>query len=345
MRARVLFILCGMFYLAFAYSLTALSATEATFSVQVPPGKWKALRVKNLPSGAFVEIEAEVNGPVSVTFVNRDDYRRFPSPAQPLFSGQFDRRFSFSVTIPTASDYYLVFDNRPGGDARTVSVTVRGSRGRSTERSTGEEGPRDISQQSIQAFQENLDEFKGKLNQIFIFEPVPLLVKKCGLPRAFATEIGIVLCAEYAQKLYETLGDKEKAGDALLFTIFHEYGHVLLRQWDFPAYENEELADEFATTTMIFLGMKDRIRAKAEFFAATASATESLAKTFKDDRHPLSAQRARNILRWAKDPEIVRKWQTIFIPHLQTAVLKKFEGEPSFVFDRELIEKELAARR
>ena len=153
-----------------------------------------------------------------------------------------------------------------------------------------------------------------------------------------------MLCREYAHKLYGTLGDKAKAADALLFTLFHEVAHVLLQQWKYPFAENEDVADEFATAVMIMLGQKERVRAKAEYFAKNPSLAEAIAKAFRDDRHSISAQRARNIVRWADDPQLVREWQTIFLPHMQTAMLKRLRQQPPAWIDTALVEKELAAR-
>jgi hypothetical protein len=96
---------------------------------------------------------------------------------------------------------------------------------------------------------------------------------------------------------------------------------------------------------MIMLGQRERVRAKAEFFAANPSAAEAIGKLYRDDRHPLSPQRARNILRWAANPKLVRKWQPLLVPHMQTALLERLLQRPPRWADRELIEKELAARR
>jgi len=76
------------------------------------------------------------------------------------------------------------------------------------------------------------------------------------------------------------------------------------------------------------LGQSARVRAKAEFFSKNASVAEAISKLFRDDRHPVSAQRARNILRWADDPNLVRKWQPVFVPHMQTAVLRRLLASP-----------------
>jgi len=103
-------------------------------------------------------------------------------------------------------------------------------------------------------------------------------------------------------------------------------------------------ADEFATALMVMVGQRDRVRAGAESFAANASVAEAMRKMFRDDRHPLSSQRARNIMRWLNDPALVRKWQPIFVPHMQSDVLRALLRQPRDWVDCQLIEKELASR-
>jgi hypothetical protein len=317
------------------FPLPLRAATEGTFTTEVPPGQWKAVRVRNLPAAAVIAVEANSDGGVGIAFLDSADYKNFPAIVHPLFQGQFEQRLSFSVTITTPGDYYALLDNRSGNAARQVVVTIKGSRG----------GRARVSPASIEKLQASLDEFELKLTKIFIFQSFPLKVKRCGAAQAFASAKGIVLCTEYAEKLYETLGEKDKVSDALLFTVFHELGHVLLAQWKSPVYDNEEVADEFATAVMILLGLKDRVKAKAEFFEAQPARLEALAKSFKDDRHPLSAQRARNILRWANDPALLKKWQGQLLPHIRTAVLEKLERSSSPPFDRATIARELTARR
>jgi hypothetical protein len=292
-----------------------------------------------------IAVEVQANGTVAVALLDADNYRRFPAGLRPLFRGQVERRLSFSVTAPAAGDYFLIFDNRLGGEPRAVEFTMRAARG--TQGAAPEELPRAVpgDQENLAAAEEKLREFARDLQQVFVFEPFPIRAKVCGAPKAFSGEFGIVLCREYAQKLYGTLGDKAKAADALLFTLFHEVAHVLLQRWGYPFFENEDIADEFATAVMIMLGQKERVRAKAEYFAKNPSLAEAIIKAFRDDRHSLSAQRARNILRWADDPTLVREWQAIFVPHMQTAMLERLRRSPTAWTNQALVEKELAARR
>ena len=296
-------------------------------NLEVSGGIWKSIRLKNLPKGAVVGVEMQTNGAVTLSLVTDTDHRRAPDFKEPLFSSRVDTKISFSVTTPAAGHYYVVLDNRLAAVSRSVKLTIRAAR--------GDRGTRSGAAEAV------LGKFQTQLNKIFVFESFPIHVRRCGVATAFVRDAGIVLCAEYAKKLYETLGDKQRASDALLFTLFHEVGHVLLQQWQYPFHDNEEVADEFATAVMVMLKMKTRVLAKAEFFAANPSISEILAKTFKDDRHPLSVQRARNIRRWAKDPKLVKKWQTVFVPHMQTPVLERLREQPTPWSDLALVKKEL----
>ncbi|HEV8640687.1 MAG TPA: DUF4344 domain-containing metallopeptidase [Methylomirabilota bacterium] len=285
------------------------------------------MRLRNVAKGAILSVDVEVSGSLSVALVDLDNYRRFPAIDRPLFRGSTDTLLAFSITAPATGTYFVVLDNRAGNEPRAVEVTVRASSAKTTETTRAA-----------------LDAFERDLKKIFVFEPFPIRVERCGAPQAFAGPAGIVLCTEYADKLYEALRDRAKAGDALLFTLFHELGHTLLAQWKYPFFADEDVADEFATAVMIMLGQHERVRAKAEFFAANPSIADAIAKVFRDDRHPLSPQRARNILRWAKDPELVRKWQPVLVPHMQSALLERLLQRPPSWADRQLIEKELAGR-
>lgn len=315
----------------------AVAGTEVTFTADVPPRTWKTVRLKNLPSRAKVAVEIETNGEVSVALVNQGDFARFPEVTRSVFSGKVEKRLSFTVTIPATGDYFLIFNNRQRDESRAITVTVKASRGNL--------GSSQLLSDGLIAAEKKLQELEHQINEVFIFDPFPIRVKQCGVATAFAGEDGIVLCAEYVDKVYQTLKDKEKTSDAMLFTLFHELGHVLLEQWQYPFSESEEVADEFATAFMVMLGQKTRVRAKAEFFASNPSVAEAIGKSFRDDRHPLSVQRARNILRWLEDPKLVHNWQTVFVPHMQTRLLERLRKKPTSWTNLALVKKELARRQ
>jgi hypothetical protein len=115
-------------------SLPAPAAAQVkgpvTFTVEVPPGKWKALRLRNVPTGALVAVEVRTSGDVVVAFVDGTEYQRYPAVQRPLFAGRVEKRIAFSVTAPAAGNYFVVFDNLSGTESRVVTVQVRAARGK-----------------------------------------------------------------------------------------------------------------------------------------------------------------------------------------------------------------------
>jgi hypothetical protein len=276
-----------------------------------------------------VAVQVVSNGEIVVALVDSEGYQRFSQTSRPLFVGRVEKRFSFSVSIPVKGDYFVVLDNRSGQEQRAVTVAVRAARADAGQKKSA---------------QETLATFEQQLHQIFVFDPFPIGTKKCGTPKAFAGPSGIILCEEYVHHLSDVLKDQERTRDALSFSIFHEVARVLLAKWNSPFSASEEMADEFATVLMIMVNQKNRVIATAEYFVKNPSASETLQKLFGDDRHPLSVQRAQNVLSWVKDPQLVRKWQKVLVPHMQTALLKRLRQQPTPWTDLPLVERELAER-
>jgi hypothetical protein len=309
-------------------------------SVPVLPGQWTAVRIKDLPKNAIVSADTCGDGEVSVSFVDQAGYRQYPEAQRPLYQGKVQKTHSFTVKIPAAGNYYLVLDNRTGARKAVLDVFIQGAVGREAALLQNERF-----QEQTRVTEKKLRQVVAGLNSLFIFEPFPIRMKLCGKGRsAYSGPKGVVICLEFARLVQKIMGSKEKASNVLLFTIFHEVGHTLLRQWGYPFYDNEEVADEFATVLICMLGQKDRLAAVPEYFIVRPSLSELLAKSLKNDRHPLSSQRARNILGWMKDPQLIKRWQKIFVPYMQTAVLKKLLRTPPSWADRALMEKELAGR-
>lgn len=322
--------------LALALSLLGLlgASGPVTFATDVAPGKTSALRLRQVPRGAVLGIRVETSGEIGILVVDGADFRRFPAVVRPLFRGRLDSRVAFSVVAPAPGDYFVLLDNRSGAAARAVNVTVAATAG-------GAQAGAPIGR----ALQRKLEEFERKLAQVLVFDPLAIRVAPCGAPRVVTDASGITLCTEYVRALQAALGDRQRASDALLFTFFQELGRALLEQWKHPEAASEDVADEFTTALMVMVGSKDRVRAKAEYFAANPSVAEALAQALRDERHILSIGRARNILGWADDPELVRRWQAVFVPRMQTRMLERLKAEPTAWADLELVEKELATRR
>lgn len=99
-----------------------------SFNVNVPPGKWKAVRLKNLPKDAVVAVEVESSGRIVVALMDSNTYRHFSGTSRPLFLGQVEKRLSFSVTIPETDNYFVVLNNRSGEQPQAVKITIRATR-------------------------------------------------------------------------------------------------------------------------------------------------------------------------------------------------------------------------
>jgi hypothetical protein len=322
----VVFTIC----LSLLWSIAGAASGPVTLNVDVPAGKWKGVRLKYLPKGTLVAVQIESNGDIVVAFVDSRHYRRFPDMSRPLFLGRVDKRLSFSISVPATDHYYLVFDNRSGPRTCAVKATVGATRAAAT---------------PIDAADKILRQFERQLHQLFVFDSFPVRVEHCGKPKAFTDNAGIVLCTEYIRHLYDAVGERMKAVDVLSFTIFHKVGRILLAQWKHPSCDKQETIGEFAAVLLVMLNKKERLDAMAKYFVANPSASKMIAKLFPKDRHPLSVQQARDIVRWLKEPHLARKWQKIMVPHMQTALLKKLQRKPTAWTDLDLVNKELTARR
>lgn len=107
------------------------NAAQAMLNTEVPPAKWKAVRLKNLPEGVTVGLTVVCSGTVDLIFVHQDELKRFPAAVNPLFQGTVEKKLAFSVVIPASGDYYIIFDNRRGKDIQKVKILIRAERARS----------------------------------------------------------------------------------------------------------------------------------------------------------------------------------------------------------------------
>jgi 3-dehydroquinate synthase class II len=95
----------------------------AQVSVEVPEGKTKTIRLRNLPSGTSVAVRIEADGTLVVALVSGVQLKSRKPEA--LFRASLDRRMSFKVITQESSHYYLVLDNRRGSEAVKARATIR----------------------------------------------------------------------------------------------------------------------------------------------------------------------------------------------------------------------------
>jgi hypothetical protein len=102
-----------------------VAGAQATMKTDVPAGKWTALRVRTVPQGAVLAVRVSLGGTIEVAVVRGPARPRSLNLATALFRARVERRLSFAVTAPAAGDYYVVLDNRRGGEAQAVQLAIQ----------------------------------------------------------------------------------------------------------------------------------------------------------------------------------------------------------------------------
>lgn len=110
---------------ALATTGSVADAAQAQVNSKVPAGKWKAVRLKNLPEGTSLSVKVAASGSLVVILVHEAELKRYPRAISPAFEGTLNKTLSFSVVIPEAGNYYIIFDNRRGVDERRVRLLIR----------------------------------------------------------------------------------------------------------------------------------------------------------------------------------------------------------------------------
>lgn len=312
------------------------SVTLIDQAIKVNPGTYVTYTLDSLTPGAKVRININVTGGINndifAYLLDAENYTRFTRKQNFLSFIQNSKvvyQNSFELTLPQSGPYYLVLDNRnsilSSKNAQIYVFTV-------------------LNQPLAQhiALKKGLEEFYGQLNDMFDFPGFNINVTHCGSENAFSIP-DITIC-------FELIEGANKRGNptSVAWTIFHELGHTLLRLWDYPLWDNEDAADEFATV-MILMGNNSDARAAlrqaVSEWLLKRSDLEAKALLTRSDRHSISIQRARNILQWEQNADdLKRRWFKIFLPHIKTPRLQQLKSKPEPWTDPYLIEEELKRR-
>jgi hypothetical protein len=103
----------------------SVAAADAALSVEVPAGKAKNIRLRNLPAGAAMAVRILTTGRLLVALVSANQLRSPQPGSAPLFRGVVERRITFRVSIPERGDYFLVLSNRGGAEPLEVQAEIR----------------------------------------------------------------------------------------------------------------------------------------------------------------------------------------------------------------------------
>lgn len=123
------FLLLFSILIFFMTPIADAKVRSAKLAVDIPPGKNKVVRLKNLPQNAMVKVEAKSNGTVNIFFIDQKNYEKYPNIKRPLFQSQIIDSLSFTLNIPSFGHYYIVFNNASRTRPVKVDVIIHGASG------------------------------------------------------------------------------------------------------------------------------------------------------------------------------------------------------------------------
>jgi putative metallopeptidase DUF4344 len=235
--------------------------------------------------------------------------------------------FKYSFPVSKSGEYYLVLDNR---NALLLPRKINSEVYRVAKNKTARHSKE----------KEILEEmYYGFLKKLFIFNDFDVSLRVCGFENAFSNP-NVTLCREL-----DYANDSKNISAATTLIMFHEFGHSLMNIWGMPAYDNEDLADEFAVVLALF-GNKVKAVSDGIKFWENHHLKEDVSKKYlKDDRHALSIQRARNIVGWIKNRNnVLQRWQNQLVSHMTNEALFKLNDSSEPWVNHNVVSKEIESR-
>jgi hypothetical protein len=302
-------------------------------TVQVEAGRFAPFEL-TLTRGSSLIARFNVRGgfdnKVKVWLLDATNYQLFQARRQFSYfrgtSGAVRQTAHYTFNVAETNIYYLVLDNTGAMMLpRAVDLYAYAILPEPTPEEIDLHAKMTASYQALKSF--------------FVFNDFGISIRHCGVVNAFSNP-NVTICTE----LLETLHDAN-LDDATAFVFFHELGHSLMRLWGLPLYDNEDVADEFATTMTIIGKQQQMALHAAQWWVTQTSEQEAVSKIWLDDRHTISPQRARNIIHWLNnDNDLVRRWMRVLIPNMQTAALESMLNDPDPRIDKDLVRGELGKR-
>lgn len=306
--------------IAFASSVASASDQgEASFSVEIPAGEWRGVRLQHLPDRSLLTVRLDVDGFLGLAIVRvpasgvlKESY----SSEEILFAGSTDERIEATVTVPRAGDFAVVVDNRAGSEARGARILVRGRIA-----SRGEPEPSGLTL--------GLRRLQDSLVHIFSFDPVSIDVADCESRSPFRRGGDAVVCLGYLASLRARM-DEKTAGQLIGFLLIR---HVGLRHIPSPvgALDEERWGDELAASILLLLDQDGWLNGAIAGLGRVDS--------------PNISKRVAGLSKRVEGGKLLEEWQTHLVPHMRDTTLQRlFEIRPLWL-DAALFEKELRRRR
>lgn len=302
---------------------------------QVAPGSWSAIPLSTSAPGQIIA-EVDVESPAlsnngSAYICSENDLIAFKSGRSNGCRGAkvFISTARLSFQANRAGTYYLLLDNR---------ISIFTSRIFTSTVYVPSRLPRDF----LFGLQEGFTELERYIQLAFLLPEFDITFTSCGFENAFSEyETGnITICLEF---IYTAMEDQ--IGGVVLSTFFHELGHTALNLWGLPNFANEETVDEFSTYMMMRFGFEQLLSDAVSYWVRQDSWQEAEGIIRHGGTHPISAQRARNIVRNLQSgKDFTTRWNRLVYPNMTDWELRRIMCEPSYYDDSRLANQILLSR-
>jgi len=295
----------------------------------------EAQRIKLIPLGPFrsgdklaIQVGARnaVFNDITACILTEDEARNYQPRGGCRGRVKTMTPFVLQWQIEADSKHFLILDNSYANFIKkTVAVDVRYQRG--------------LTPDEMSRLAKPFESIRASIEQTFENADFNINVRPCGQSNAFSDHrtADITICSEI-------VSDLQKNPGALVATILHEYGHSLLNRWGEPGSSEEDMADQFATVSLLRAGDQGRelLVQWIQFWTQQDSRAEAQSQLQRGDTHSLSIQRARNIQRAITFPdEITRRWNKMLYRHMTRQALQQTISQPRKSDDLDLAQEAL----
>ena len=261
---------------SFVGSMTFNEVIEAHQYKLLPLGAWRAGDKLAIQVGA----RNAVFNDITACILTEDEARNYQPRGGCRGRVKTMTPFMLQWQVEAEAKHFLVLDNTYANFIKkTVGVDVKYQKF--------------LNQQEVSNLAMPFESIRASIDRTFENADFNINVKPCGESNAYSDHrtADITICSEI-------MSDLQRNPGALTATLLHEYGHSLLNRWGEPGSSEEDMADQFATVSLLRAGDKGRelLLQWIQFWAQRDSRAEAQNQLIRGDTHSLSIQRARNCL-------------------------------------------------
>jgi hypothetical protein len=98
---------------------------QQTVAVTVGESTTATVRMLNLGKGTRLAFVVQAQEPLSVAFLDEENFKRFPQGAAAMLTARIAGALSFGLQVPADGNYYFLLDNRERAVPNRVQMQLR----------------------------------------------------------------------------------------------------------------------------------------------------------------------------------------------------------------------------